>query len=131
MAELKESIQYTISYDLLSKEIVKIGIDPQDFDRYVSFLSYNILQKIEESNRVPMYAFKMILTELLIYENMERNGYTLDLMSSFQPLEDKLPDIIMGYSYMLPKSARSTLNTFDGESITSVSWKEYFVTNTP
>lgn len=130
MANVIESRQFIDSYNILTENSFNFNISIEDFDNYISLLKYNILQKIEDTHRVPMYAFKMILNELLSYQNIDDNGYTFDLMCKFEPLEDKLPDLILDNSYILPSSARSTFNTFNGENITTISWKEYFVKNT-
>lgn len=129
----KETDQFINAYDTLrkpstcgpDKDICRLN--KERLPEYISILITNILQKIEEiqeKDKVPTIMLKMTPTELCCRENEEGNGHILDLMCTFELLENKNLEIL-GDTYVLPQSAHSTLDTFNGKSTTSITWKRY------
>lgn len=125
MAEHLQSEQFDKSYKSLLEDLSSSGLNTETFDNYISTLKYSILQEIEDSGRIPMYAIKIYLEELIAYSNYNRDGHTIDLVCTFEPIEEKKPDLIVNNSYSFPQSAHSTFDTSNGENIVTVSWEEY------
>lgn len=127
MPELRETTQYKIAYERLKPLLVEFNLTHEELDDYIYLLVDSIKEEIDSTGKLPSYAFAMNINLPILYEYGEENF--LEVMCSFDPLEEYLDDIVIGNSFLLPSSASGRLNLTTGEYDTLVSWKEYFLEN--
>ncbi|MDX9739212.1 MAG: hypothetical protein RBT33_02520 [Candidatus Dojkabacteria bacterium] len=125
MPELRETKQYKIAYEMLIPLLSDFNLSEEELDSYIYLLIDDIRQEIENTGKLPSYAFGMNINLPILYEHEEEQF--LEVMCTFDPLDEYLDDIIIDNSFLLPSSASGRLNLTTGEYDSVLSWKEYFI----
>lgn len=125
MPELRETKQYKIAYEMLIYLLEDFDLSEDELVDYIYLLVDSIKEEIELTGKLPSYAFAMNINLPILYEYDEEKF--LEVMCTFDPLDEYLDDIIIDNSFLLPYSASGRLNLTTGEYDSIVSWREHFV----
>lgn len=152
MPERFETDPFKNRYINLLKELEKYDISESDFNDYMYILEHDIEEEIEKAGRVPEYAYRMIIKEVIPYEYMD--SVYLELLCGFEIIKEKKADVTVvgpfveditdsnGNLYLehiedlndntvrneciFPTAADAVMNLTTGEHSASVDWKELY-----
>ncbi len=105
MPERFETDPFKNKYINLLKELEKYDISENDFNDYMHILEHDIEEEIEKAGRVPEYAYRMIIKEVIPYEY--RESVYLELLCGFEIIKEKKEDLndnTIRNGYMFPSS---------------------------
>jgi len=152
MPERFETYSFKKKYINILRELKKYDISENDFNDYMYILEKDIEEEIENRGRVPGYAYKMIIKDVLLYEF--RESVYLKLLCGFDIIKGKKEDIkIVGpfiedltdsngnlyleyiedlkddtiqNEYLFPSSADAVMDLTTGEHSASVNWEDMY-----
>lgn len=150
MPERFESDPFKKKYTNLLRKLEKYNISESDLNDYMYVLEKKIEGEIEDTGRIPEYAYRMIIIDVQLYEFREYEY--LELLCGFDIIKGNREDVtVVGpfledfidsngnfnlkeiedlndntilSSCLLPSSARAIMDLSTGEYSSSVIWRE-------
>jgi hypothetical protein len=152
MQERFETDPFKNKYTDLLEKLKRFHISESDFNDYMYILENDIEMEIKKAGRVPEYAYRMIIKEVIPYEYKE--FVYLELFCGFEIIKEKKEDVTVvgpfiddltdrdGNLYieyiedlddktmedgnMFPVSGNAVMNLGTGEHSASVNWQELY-----